>query len=58
MLKRNEKDKLVLNSLKLEVFIRELFEQCKTEDEVESLKEQIQDIIEDVTDEKINDIYE
>lgn len=58
MLNRNEKNKLVLNSLEFENFIRELFDQCKTEVEVESLKEQIQDIIEDVTDERINYIYE
>lgn len=58
MLNRDEKNKLVLDSTIFENLMRDMFNQCKIEDEVESLKEQIQDIIEDITDERINDIYE
>ena len=56
MLERNEKGKLVFKSLDMEIFIGDLFEQCKTEHEVQWLQEQLQGIIECCADEQLEDI--
>lgn len=52
MLKRNERGKLSLNSLDLQIFFDDLFENCKTEDEVEWLTDQLSSILE-ITSEEV-----
>lgn len=46
MIKRNERGKLSINSLDLQVLIDGLFMECKTEAETEWIKEQLESCIE------------
>lgn len=56
MLKRNENGKLVLQSLDLQIFFGELFEECENEREVEWLTEQICETAECIGEERLNEI--
>lgn len=55
MLKRNEKGKLVLNTLDLQVFLGDLFYMCKTEKEVSFLLENIIECTECIAEEVIEE---
>lgn len=56
MLKRSEREKLVFKSLHTNIFIGGLFEQCKTEQEIQWLQEQLQGIIECCANEQLENI--
>jgi len=58
MISRNEKGKLVIQSLDMEIFIGELFEKCQTEHEVEWVQNEITGIIDLIADERLNEIEE
>jgi hypothetical protein len=56
MLKRNEKGKLLLKSLDLDIFIGDLFAKCDTEKEIEWLQEQLQSCTECRAEERIEEL--
>ena len=56
MISRNEKGKLVIQSLDMEIFIGELFEKCQTEHEVEWVQNELTGMIDLMADERLNGI--
>lgn len=56
MLSRDEKGNLVIKSLELDLLIGSFFEKCKTEEEVEWLRDCFTDVINNVADETIEEI--
>lgn len=58
MISRNEKGKLVMQSLDMEIFIGELFEKCQTEHEVEWVQKELTGTIDTIADERICEIEE
>ena len=56
MLKRKGNGKLSLSILDLEIFMGDLFEQCKTIHEIEWLSEQLQGCAEVIRDERTTEL--
>ncbi|KZL94337.1 hypothetical protein [Clostridium magnum] len=56
MLERNEKGKLSLKSLDLEIFIGDLFAKCSTEEEIDWLQEQLQSCVECSAEERLEEL--
>lgn len=55
MISRNEKGKLVVHSLDMEIFFGELFEKCQTAHEVEWVQNELTGIIDLVADERLDE---
>ncbi|WP_159449964.1 hypothetical protein [Clostridium massiliodielmoense] len=56
MLERNEKGKLFLKSLDLQIFLGDLYAKCKTEHEVEWVQEQLEDAVECLARERMEEL--
>lgn len=52
MLKRNKKNRLILDSLSFEIFFGNLFEMCTDETEVEWLRQEIQNMTDCIAEER------
>ncbi|MBS5822422.1 MAG: hypothetical protein KID00_00945 [Clostridium argentinense] len=56
MLNRNEKGKLEFKSLDMQIFISDLFAECKTEKEINWVEEQLQAIVECSAEERLEEL--
>lgn len=57
MLSRNEKGKLSLDGLDLEIFLGDLFSECKNKHEITWLEEQITGCTEGIAEERLEEIF-
>ncbi|EDS78067.1 hypothetical protein CBC_0711 [Clostridium botulinum C str. Eklund] len=56
MLERNEKGKLFLRSLDLQIFLGNLYAECRNQHEVEWVQEQLSDAVECLAEERIEEL--